>query len=153
MGDFIEVLTSNPFIIIILIGFISSLFKRFKATPEPPAKKSRPAKIPDITIEDYFPVQPKKVEQKKEISTYHQEVLKKLKEKTNSEAEEEEKISSGMVPSFIKVEPKPIQVPVPTRLDHLPSKPQFSRNKLVEGIILSEVLGPPRSKKPYFRTR
>ncbi|WP_108669604.1 hypothetical protein [Peribacillus acanthi] len=153
MGDLIEVLTSNPFIIIILIGFISSLFKRFKATPESPDKNPRPTKIPEISIEDYFPAQPKPAESKKELSSYHQDVLKKLKEKTQAEIEKKEDLSLDVEPTMIKNEHTTKQLLKTPLMNEVQPQLHFSRKKLVEGIILSEVLGPPRSKKPFFRNR
>lgn len=167
----LETLLDNPFIIIILLGIISSLFGKGNATnkeqeqqrkqrqPQPqlqPRKMTQP-QVPrrEIQRERVEPfdhekrVQPTvfetvQVEIESEFEQQRQAHAKKLKaleDERNAIENKVDDIHSGLQ--------KKRQMTMPTQVnttnDPLPSY----GSRLVDGIVLSEILGKPRAKNPH----
>ncbi|MCQ6273634.1 hypothetical protein JMM81_01415 [Bacillus sp. V3B] len=145
-----EFFFDNPFILIILIAVLSSLFKKRKGKTE---SKERT-------------YHPKENKQTKPISSFD-EVKEIFKEVTRSFSEEttssDRKIEKPIVhqkteelyqqmatdKQLKSVEPQslPIQEkPESKEID-------LDQTKLVDAVIWSEILGPPRAKKPYMKSR
>lgn len=139
-----EILFDSPILLIIVIGFLSSLYKRIKGTDENsrrprPASKASPASPPapqparqsggggsTANLRQLYQEQRSQVENAQE-------------NRRQREPGRSGRFSASSLPSSsseaLAAEPK------------LHLKPD--RDSLIEGVIWSEILGEPRSKKPY----
>lgn len=155
-------LFDNPFILIILIGAISSLFQRAKAA-NPENKKGYnpiPRRNPASPV---GPDRPKKPEMQQQIETktsrpyrqqnanrkpiptqkeiYHQ--LENVYEATQKNAKENKQV-------FFEDHRVSKQAGTHQKEEVPKAKSQeIDRDNLIEGLIWSEVLGPPRAKRPH----
>lgn len=140
-----EFLFENPFILIVLIGIISSLFKKKKVeekskSPNPkPFVESMPFPEPDIVQEfeyTHIPEQEVASELDAEKKQLEEEIasLKKQKQSLTKETERLKSIDRTQQVSFTPKET---------------STPSTQEQTLVEAVIWSEILGPPRSRKPH----
>lgn len=175
----LEFLFSNPIILIILIAVISSLLKKKKNPNQP--KWGQPQAPKPIWKEVIREVKEEWLEEKKQIPKKIQEAKSALpsvddsKSKENSERkriselkrlqrEYEEKQRGGEVESHPHTAEK-FPIPkaaktVPVAFNNTISDSEspiynkemiFSKQELIHGIIMSEVLGPPRSKRRLKR--
>lgn len=151
-----EILFENPIVLIILIGIISSIFKNRNKSEkqDSPAKRAESRKPvqkssdPFNEMKDLF----------KEVQRSFQEELnpaKKLKEdgpqkidevKLNYKEEQPEKSSMS---KQVTETPHEHQVQKTKQASQL----KVDESKLVDAVIWSEILGPPRAKKPYLQNR
>lgn len=165
----IDFLFSNPIIIIILIGVISSLLKK-KNNKENQPKTGQPQAPKPIwkeivqEFQDAFEEEknkvPKTIQEAKHIRQPDKEAegkrvaeLKRLQQEYDEKhhLEEEPKVPSSTV---FPVSATPKGIPVAT-MNTISDKKSpiynkdisFGKQELINGIIMSEVLGPPRSKR------
>lgn len=146
-----DFLFENPLIIIIVLGIISSMFKKQKGEGnetqgEPkPFEESSPIPMPDIFKQFDFNREDKPVKQeisseellKPDYQAKAQAKIAELKERNREQAVER--------PQRVEA-PKPVpQVVTPLELDTA----SMDRNKLQEAVVWAEILGPPRAKKPH----
>jgi hypothetical protein len=141
----LEFLFENPIILIAIIGMIASFLKRLKSTPNEDApNKQQPEwkkvfDLPEMTYEELPKEEVKReyVAPPVKVATdlYH---IEKAKEKTDSKvAISSEKIRDIIAEGEIKDE-----------IEITPKKQQ-----LVNGIVWSEILGPPRALKQHSHKR
>ncbi len=174
MFDF---LFSNPIIIIILIGVISSLLKK-KNKPNQ-QKLGQPQAPKPIWKEVIQEIQKELLEEKKKTPKTIQEArsvqydsstkseeeedTKRIAELKRLQQEYEEKYTYDVEPesNTAPVFPTPIKVkaaPAASMISDEKSpiyntKPSFTKQELINGIIMSEILAPPRSKRSLKQSR
>jgi len=150
----LDFLLDNPFIIIVLIGIISSLFKKGKEVPDPKKRKPKPfvESIPlpkDIVkeIRQEAAKYMKPFEQEQPVQTLqseYNEVRKKAAEQPPAKSPVLEESYSGMMhtPFAQEIGDIPLQAESREGL-------AVDKKKLADAVIWAEILGPPRSKKPH----
>ncbi len=149
-----DVLWENPIILVIIIGIISSYFKKMKSKQPENGDKGMPnqRKVPPISV---GPVARNKKRQRSENQRVQQQNAQikpvntrndrnnKLDQRTNNRSLVENNRESSIYHSH--KESQANKVSVPGELNTL----QIDQDRLIDGIIWSEVLGPPRSKRPH----
>jgi hypothetical protein len=163
-----EFLFENPLFIFILIGIISSLFKRVKGEQEQQPKPKRPARPeqqgPTWNSEDQMPTEPIKplrpqsskidhAEESKEFSGVPEnpflDIQKKYEERRREneykKSPEPNNLHTRGVPSAIKLKD---EEPQGVSLDMSPDA-----DRLIEGIAWAQILGEPRSRNPHRTMR
>ncbi|MFT4412681.1 hypothetical protein ACLM5H_02365 [Fredinandcohnia humi] len=149
---------SNIWILIIVGGFVLNTIRRFKTGESAPTTQ-----IP--LPKQYNPFDQEKKETHAEYDQTKYETVEEPRDVLNSEPKKsfyekylelQQNNTYGSDPSFEEEvdlppvsKPIPINKPVPTK--EQPTSRSFSKNKVVEGIIWSEILGPPRAKRPFQR--
>ncbi len=146
----IDLIMSNPWILIIVIGFFINSFKRFNSGEKEPTTQiplpkqfnpfdqdPKPEKkdYPVETKYEYDEFEAKEVSTSQAPNTFIERYQELQQQGTYSETK-----SKGEEPA--------ITVQKPETAEHMAVK-SYSKNKVVEGIIWSEILGPPRAKRPY----
>ncbi|WP_019154560.1 hypothetical protein [Robertmurraya massiliosenegalensis] len=153
-----QFLLDNPFIIIILLGILSSLFKKNKEQPtnkrptrqaSPTSTESSPPSNPMaeifkefIEVEEEKPAKPlynEYIDTKKEAEAK----IAALREQQKQYAERANRMNTQ---SRMNIETKPIMV---TETTNSGRTFNVEGEKLADAIIWSEILGPPRAKKPH----
>jgi hypothetical protein len=138
-----KTLLENPIILVILVGIISSFFKKVKSQQENGEKgKPNPVRIPQVKIE---PVRRNKKQRRNSEGLgeqpYPQRKPANIQNERNNRLEQEATLKSNqkIVPAKKVIEDD--------------NKVQIDTERLIDGIIWSEVLGPPRSKRPHRSIR
>lgn len=145
-----EFFFDNPFLFIVLVAVLSSLFKKRKGNTE--SKRT--------------PYSPKENKQTKPVSPFD-EVKEIFKEVTRSLSEgtitPDQKIEKPVVEQKAEEIYQQIAKAEPLKRERSQSAPtpeesrgkelELDQTKLMDAIIWSEVLGPPRAKKPYMKSR
>lgn len=139
-----EILFDSPILLIVVIGFLSSLYKRIKGTDEN-SRRPRPAsKASPASPQAPQPAMPSGGSgSTANIQQLYQERRSQVENAQGNRRQREPgrggRLSASNIPSSssepVAAEPK------------LHLKPD--RDSLIEGVIWSEILGEPRSKKPY----
>ncbi|MFS0780866.1 hypothetical protein [Bacillus sp. 1P06AnD] len=184
----LDFLTDNPFLIIILIGVLSSLFGREKKKEESRRTQHRqgPAQTTHRTgpstgqhhRADTRKNQPhsshsprtsgkmeqarttlkqaaeKKIEQARQMAeTYTHKApapkAEEVKEVFHDEMEDLQQKLRVYEEKLARSE----SISASIRVQKDASDGRFSQNQLVNGIVMSEILGPPRAKKPYHKMK
>ena len=169
----IEFLFSNPIIIIILIGVISSLLKKKKTPngqklgqPQPPKPVWREVvrEIEEEWREEKHKI-PKTMQEAKSVLPDQEADRKRVEELKRLQKEYEEQHTREVEPELDSsaVFPMPDQVkgaPVVSmntisdkRSPIYNNQPSFGKQELIHGIIMSEILGPPRAKRSVKQSR
>lgn len=161
-----NLLTENPFIFVILIGVISTLFGRDKETKkEQKPPQQRPHRAPTNQAE--------REKEQRNMSTLERTKkmledasAKKVKEVVSSSKVKAHEVESELSReydnylqkrSMLENQAAEMEIQVTSIKQAARNTKQvhelkaFSKNKLVDGIIMSEILGPPRAKKPFYR--
>lgn len=143
-----DFLFENPFIIVVLIGIISSLFNKAKGqskgNPSQPKPFAESTPIPQEPSFDDFPEEPIRAfeadynEMKKEA----EKKIRALREQQKRYEERAARLNSEAVMS----EPK-TTAPSTGKVEN--ASLEVDREKLADAVIWSEILGPPRSKRPH----
>lgn len=176
----IDFLFSNPIIIIILIGVISSLLKKKNNKRNQPKSGQSQAPKPiwkEVIREfqDAFEEEKKKLpktieqtktnqlpdSQQKDVDAERKRVaeLKRLQQEYEEKHDQEEKSELAMptvveIPTSAKVISVPTTHTISDKKSPIYNKEiSFGKQELINGIIMSEVLGPPRSKRSVKETR
>ncbi|MFS0822654.1 hypothetical protein [Bacillus sp. 1P02SD] len=156
INELIDFIMSNPLILIVIFGFFINAFKRFASGKKEPTtqiplpkqfnpfdQEPKPEKK-DYQAEtkyDYIEPAPEMVSDSHVPNTFY-ERYQELQEKgtyNETTTQDEEPIQTIIKPLEVTSQHKAVK--------------SFSKNKVVEGIIWSEILGPPRAKKPYQTRR
>ncbi|MFS0861606.1 hypothetical protein [Fredinandcohnia sp. 179-A 10B2 NHS] len=148
----LDFIFSNIWIVIIIGGFILNTFKRFNAGESEPTtqipfpKQFNPfdqekKEVKEVYEERKFETHVDETPVSNSSNTFYEKYLelqeKNLYGETSPAVEEVIKPTKAKPTRPIQTEQQPVQA--------------FSNNKVVEGIIWSEILGPPRAKKPIQR--
>ncbi|MEH7236069.1 hypothetical protein [Bacillus sp. JJ1562] len=156
LQNLIEKIMSNAWILIVIIGFVLNAFKRFNSGEKEPTtqipmpkqfnpfdQEPKPEKEdhPKETKYDYEEIESKEVSDTQVPNTFYERYQELQQQGTYSETtiEEEEPALTVIKPTVATSEQRGVK--------------SFSKNKVVEGIIWSEILGPPRAKRPYQTRR
>lgn len=156
MEGLFDFLFSNPFLVILLIGGLISFFKRNTGEQEPEKAPTRPQPKPVESRTDtkkekaQLPRQkPQPVNEVQTVEVYRQQQLNSLKDKLE---ERNDRLSDkkSQVSNHIR---KRQTENVASDHKEEPFKRRFkgnvTRTGLINSVIMSEVLGPPRAMKPY----
>ncbi len=150
-----EILFENPLIIIILIGVISSLFKNRNKNErqESPAKRVETRK-------------PKSTQNGSDVFQEMKEIFREASHTYQEEIKPVRRLPEQHLPKIteVKVEPVEVQPSISEDIARGQSGSQIPQlgqpkglkvdeSKLAEAVIWSEILGPPRAKKPYMHNR
>ncbi|WP_453994890.1 hypothetical protein [Bacillus nitroreducens] len=147
----IDFLMANAWLVIIIIGFILNTFRRFNSgeseptTPVPMPKPFNP-----------FDQDPKTEKDQHQVETKYENAELEQGEGTDSHLPNpfydrfRELQEQGTYSETERKEEEPVLTVIkPTDSSERKAVKTFTKNKVVEGIIWSEILGPPRAKKPY----
>ena len=145
----------NPIIFIILVAVISALFRKKKESsrdPEGPRRTNQPLdKRPSQTQTTLDEVR----EVFKELSRSFSNPTASSNQKREDPYYEEKKVEELTEPTFVEQEIEPLITDSPLRsmIQETPKEKaiEVDRSKIVDAIIWTEILGPPRSKKPYMK--
>ncbi|MCC3356675.1 hypothetical protein [Bacillus sp. REN16] len=148
--NIIEKVMANPWILIIIIGLAVNTFKRFASgekepTPQVPLPKQfnpfdqEPKPVKEVQqAESKYEFEPKEVPETSVSNTFYERYQELQQKGTYSETTTQDE---GQ-PVLEVIKPR-------AAASGQTGVKSFSKNKVVEGIIWSEILGPPRAKKPY----
>lgn len=145
-----EFFFDNPFIFIVLIAMLSSLFKKKKGNTEsqktsnlPKGNKQTKPISPFDEVKEIFKEVTRSFSEgtatpnrKVEKPVVHQKA-----EKLHQQVVTDEQLKS-MGTQSLPIQEKPRSKEI-----------ELDQTKLVDAVIWSEILGPPRAKKPYTRSR
>jgi hypothetical protein len=153
----------NPFILVVLIGIISSFYKQMKGTGEDEHQKRKQPKpfLPGQTSEKSKPfidfdfgelqqkferpqTEKKEPEKTQSLSTNRvQEVKSTYREQTYTPNKKVDRQTTGRLNQQPRVE-------AAVKTDH---DLHVSKQTLRDAVIWSEILGPPKAKQGYHRKR
>ncbi|WLR46227.1 hypothetical protein LC065_11505 [Halobacillus litoralis] len=155
MGDLIELIFSNFLILAAIIGGIISWFSGMtkenenkhkpekKTSPIPPAYPSGPSR-------DLQETETKDKSGEERLRDYYETKQKKLAEAETAHAEdrqrEDEEMHPHMAPSRKK---QKVSSELNLNGPLIEKTRKWDRKRLAEGILMAEVLGPPRARKPH----
>ncbi|MFE4812265.1 hypothetical protein ACFQ9Y_13985 [Peribacillus simplex] len=165
MGDFIDFFLKNPFLIIVLIGILSSMLGKKKLQQQndpntPPKKKwqevmrelqgemqqgnppQRPAPAPVRKVEQQAAQAVEVIDETTNDANKRIAELRRLQQKYDQERLYQ-KAKADQLTSTISDNKSPVYR----------QGPSFGKKQLIDGIIMSEVLGPPRAKRSLQRSR
>jgi hypothetical protein len=152
-GFSLEFILENPFILVVLIGIISSLFSKAKRSgnTNPAERRGNPEPERDPYADAGYepeekadvPLQKAGKQALESMETYYQEKKEQAEERARRLADRQE-LLERRVQNSRRTADKPER--------NLPAEPSsrtsVSREKLADAIVWSEILGPPRSKNP-----
>jgi Fe2+ transport system protein B len=154
----LDLLFENPFIIVVLIGIISSLFNRMKSSAEEPKRQpvrpvqNRPAQAQSTTMEEKIE-RPYVHREEKSVmvtDTPLNEIQEKYAEKKKAAEERLKQLEQQKAVTEKRAARMNSQV---TRVVHKQSSRSErlspNKEKLVDAVVWSEILGPPRAKRPF----
>ncbi|MDP1420799.1 hypothetical protein Q8G35_21065 [Peribacillus simplex] len=162
MGDFIDFFLKNPFLIIVLIGILTSMLGKKKQAQDPntPPKKKwqevmrelqgemqgdqqqRPAPAPVRKVEQQAAQAVEVIDETKSEADERIAELRRIQQKYDQERLYQ-KAKADQLTSTISDKNSPVYR----------KGPSFGKKQLIDGIIMSEVLGPPRAKRSLQRSR
>lgn len=148
-----EFLFENPFILILLIGLISSLFKKGKGEEQQPRQRPPKPFVETIPIpESKIPQKSEKVETEKRtkesVKTIQSDFLDAKKQaEAKMAALREQQLKYEHQAERLKEENE-LKQPTPTETAVKKSYRVEEKN-LADAIIWAEILGPPRAKNPH----
>lgn len=166
MGDFIDFFLKNPFLIIVLIGILTSMLgkkkqpQQFEDPNTPPKKKwqevmrelqgemqqgnpqQRPAPAPVRKVEQQGAQAVEVIDETTNDANKRIAELRRLQQKYDQERLYQ-KAKADQLTSTISDNKSPVYR----------QGPSFGKKQLIDGIIMSEVLGPPRAKRSLQRSR
>ncbi|WP_428909172.1 hypothetical protein [Niallia sp. Krafla_26] len=148
-----EILFENPIALIILIGVISSLFRKKNKDEKPKPQQTRPTQKSNRTFDEL-----KEVFQ--EVSRSFQEETKPIRKFREEHSEQINEAKEKLESAYLdKDAERAIPQHEETNRVLLASKPQqqlqfkVDESKIVDAVIWSEILGPPRAKNPRHSNR
>lgn len=154
-----EVLFENPVIIIAVLGFIFSLFKKKEGGNKEQKKahhKPQYRPVSERTIEQQKPLHAETRElhsaEKSKLKRGYLE-RKKQAESTMNAWKEQQRLSENQAELIQLAADKPVNEPT-LPIDRRP-KASFSAGKqqLVDAVIWAEILGPPKARNPHRSLR
>jgi hypothetical protein len=146
----LEFIFENPIAIIFIIGAIISFFKKMKENSNPNSnqeKKPDSKKVVNI---------PQTLNEGKRVETRSPRVPREVQQNRNqlqqeyNDSKSKTEIDQPKVAAFQRIETnkKMINTEVDASLDLTPTK-----DTLIDGIVWSEILGPPRAYKSHSQRR
>lgn len=151
-----EILFENPLILIVLIGIISSLFKKAKGErPESPIPRPRQRPHHRQSAEPERAAMETSVEEalkeERQRQAERESRIEQENRKRKQQAEESMRALQNQrreAHSFRETASRPVELPAEGKKEH---GGRFTPEKqvLIDGIIWSEILGPPRAKNPH----
>ena len=150
-----DIFFDNPIIFIILVAVISALFRKKKESsgdPKGQRRANQPLdKRPSQTQTSFDEVR----EVFKEFSRSFSNPTASSNQKREDPYYEEKKAEELNEPTFVEREIEPLisDSPLRSMIQETPEEKaiEVDRSKIVDAIIWTEILGPPRSKKPYMK--
>ncbi|MCF6408533.1 hypothetical protein [Pseudalkalibacillus salsuginis] len=150
----IDLLLSNIFFVILVIGGILSFFKRQiekqneqQQRPGRRPQQQRPIETRPVPARERTSSERQWKERGEKLTTDLQEMYKKKRHELKNTIQEQP--SRDYVPRELKVtSPKRKPRPRPVQSQLLPNP-----DNVAQGVIWAEVLGPPRSRKPHSTAR
>ncbi|WAA11499.1 hypothetical protein [Fervidibacillus halotolerans] len=150
----IDFFFSNLGFILIILGFLVSLFQDREKKEQKkriPTEKKKAAERKEH--KSLFEEMRRSIEQKIPESTW-QEKQTVISENKTKKVAETQPVQSATFHEIVEIDPiEPLLERTRKRnvqkLSNRPYIPNVSKNTVVSGIVWSEILGPPRSKKPY----
>lgn len=165
MGDLIQFFLSNPYLLIILIGVVTSMLGR-KKQQQPNNPNNPPKKRWQDVMQEFQGEMPQKEQRKTPLPASVKKVEKhivqstEIVDETKAQADKriaelrrlqqkyehervEQKAKADQITSAISDNGSPVY--------H--KGPSFTKKHLIDGIIMSEVLGPPRAKRSLQSSR
>lgn len=142
--DLVEFILSNPLVIAGLIFVLSSLFGKKKKGKQQRRQKENPASAASVPVPsiEQTETKPEAKERMKEaidtIETRYHSVKSEMSELGNEIGSAADEIQAG-----IQTDSKNSQN------ERTKANPVINKDNVVQGIIWSEILGSPRSKKPH----
>ena len=140
-----EFLFENPIFLVIVIGLISSLYKQLKKGGPEDGKQHPRGPFTQTTQ----PINSRPVERNRPVvrskpldEVFHE--VKRMVEKTPIVQPIENRTAAKVVSARNPVTPID-----PNKGTNKQSSHVITKTRLVDGVIWSEVLGPPRSRKPH----
>lgn len=154
-----EFLFENPFLLVILIGLISSLFKRMKGTQEEPRKSQSKPFVESGPFDFEQPRQEQPVQRMEPApqQTYEPNPLGKIEKEFLEKKKQAEEKLAALKKQQVTAQKKAETIQSHRRLNQVKEKIETSEpetvhvdnQKLVDAVIWSEILGPPRSRRPH----
>lgn len=157
-----EVLFENPFIILVILGFIFSLFKK-KDGGNQGHKNAHPKPVHARPIEQQKPLYSEKrntelrpAEEK--LNKHEREYLERNKqaESTMNALKEQQRLTEKRAELIQLAADNPVnEHSLPIDRKPIQSKASFSAGKqqLVDAVIWAEILGPPKARNPHRSLR
>ncbi|TKC19957.1 hypothetical protein [Robertmurraya kyonggiensis] len=144
-----DFLLDNPLIIAILVGIISSIFKKRKNETKPTKKKSKnfweTVQLPNFdSSSEVKPLQKVEVyrEEHVQVDRTLQEDYLEAQRKADLLKRDAVDIKQNIRLNEVKLNPEP-------STHQEKNDFQVDSNKLADAVIWSEILGPPRARKPH----
>ena len=162
MGDLIEFLFQNPFLLIILIGIISSVLGKRKPKDRQAADASQPKKKWTEVMQEYQgQSRPEpKAERPKQPIRQAVQASAKQSEETKSEAEkriaELRRLQQKYDRERVQHKEKAERIAGEIASEASPvynTAPSFGKKELIDGIVMAEILGPTRAKRNLKNSR
>lgn len=151
-----DFLFENPFLIVIILGILSSMFKKPKndknmeESETKPYDETSPIPMPEIFKQFGFEEQ---ADRKKPVSqdVSSEELLKSdYQEKAKAKiAELKERDRNRKQVESRPVQAEELKINRPSNLSEEKRTVSIGQERLKEAIVWAEILGPPRSKKPH----
>jgi len=152
--EILDVLFDNPFMVLIIAAVfsVSSVFKKAaenqKKAPNRPMEKKGPVPKPKRPFEDMKEIF------KEATRTYQEEQSPFPTKKVNHEYEEkkmyvEQPVERSEAP--LDDTNKKVKTLEPAKQKNI--NMEINESKLIESVIWSEILGPPRAKRSYYKSR
>ena len=153
MENLFDLIFDNFWIVLILFGIVSSMFggDKKKQKSKPFSETTRMPTMTQQTEHKQVPQQQrhaKKVQEAAASVKNNQQVKEEL---STAQAYLAEK--AAMMQKQAERLPKKSQDVKSPVTDSQVTKGTFSQNEVVNGIIMAEILGAPRAKKPYSQSR
>lgn len=165
MGDFIDFFL-NPFLIIVLIGILTSMLGKKKQQqqndPNTPPKKKWQEVMRELQGEmqqgnqQQRPAAPAPVRKVEQQAAQAVEVIDETTNDANKRIAELRRIQQKYDQERLYQKAKADKITSAISDNSSPvyrKGPSFGKKQLIDGIIMSEVLGPPRAKRSLQRSR
>ncbi|WP_059171179.1 hypothetical protein [Bacillus sp. FJAT-27445] len=149
-----ERIFENPILLFILIAFVTSMFSKSKRS----AENKRPRRLPEITRELKEMVQdatnPEPRGSGRRPVQHHQETHGQAPARAKQSAAAQEEVLvpiSTTVPAKKQDSARQIRGKVTAVQEESLTIESLKEKNLADAIVWAEILGPPRSKKPYYK--
>ncbi|MGE7601175.1 hypothetical protein ACQKL5_01605 [Peribacillus sp. NPDC097675] len=166
MGDLIQFFLNNPYLLIILIGVATSMLGRKKKQSQQNNPNTPPKKRWQDVMQELQGEVPQKEQRKTPMSASgnidekHVVQTAEIVDETKAQAEkriaELRRLQQKYEQERVEQKEKADQITSNLSDNGSPvyhKGPSFNKKQLIDGIIMSEVLGPPRAKRSLQRSR
>jgi len=160
----LEFFFENPILVIVLIGLISSFFRKKKDNPEIQGRtptdagggQNKRPPSPFDEARDIFKELSRSLQEPQSKPVPRRTMEKQFQSKRKTETSQE-RMEQPTAAGMDVAETKPIRnemkrPPIGLEPKAVPNKElKVQEEQLIDAIIWSEIIGPPRAKKPYMR--